>query len=194
MALRTGHGTGAGQPRIEILPPDELPLGVQAEPHAEAGDERRPNGTWQKGSTTAQRAGGLARKHQTALASQLGLAKLVDATDFGPYRRAADNFAKAQRSYLARTVGGGECGPAPSSMVASAALQLAASRYLSDRAAADGDPSLFVQASKLANDSRQNLAAAHEYCARTAKAAAKSNPSTGLLDALATTGSGKGAP
>ncbi len=30
MALRNGHGNGAGQPRVEVLPPDELPLGVQA--------------------------------------------------------------------------------------------------------------------------------------------------------------------
>jgi hypothetical protein len=28
MALRTGHGNGAGVPRIEVLPVDELPAGV----------------------------------------------------------------------------------------------------------------------------------------------------------------------
>ena len=25
MAIRTGHGNGAGQPRVEVLPPDEQP-------------------------------------------------------------------------------------------------------------------------------------------------------------------------
>jgi hypothetical protein len=30
MALRTGHGKGAGAPRIEVLPVDELPAGVSA--------------------------------------------------------------------------------------------------------------------------------------------------------------------
>lgn len=30
MALRTGHGNGAGVPRIEVLPPDELPRGLPA--------------------------------------------------------------------------------------------------------------------------------------------------------------------
>ena len=28
MALRAGHGAGGGQPRIEVLPPDELPAPV----------------------------------------------------------------------------------------------------------------------------------------------------------------------
>jgi hypothetical protein len=55
-------------------------------------------------------------------------------------------------------------------MVASAALQLAWSRYLSDLSAASGDPELAVTASRLANDSRQNLLAAHELCAREAQA------------------------
>jgi hypothetical protein len=54
-------------------------------------------------------------------------------------------------------------------VVASAALQLAASRYLFDLAG-QGNPDLFAVASKLANDSRQNLLAAHELCAREAKA------------------------
>lgn len=34
MVLRQGHGNGAGVPRIEVLPADELPRGVQAEPQS----------------------------------------------------------------------------------------------------------------------------------------------------------------
>lgn len=30
MALRAGHGAGAGVPRIEVLPADEIPVGVAA--------------------------------------------------------------------------------------------------------------------------------------------------------------------
>jgi hypothetical protein len=54
--------------------------------------------------------------------------------------------------------------------VSTAALQLAASRYLSDQGGAGGDAKLLIDASKLANDSRQNLLAAHELAAREAKA------------------------
>ena len=85
-----------------------------------------------------------------------------------PYRGAADAFRRAQCGELAATVGGGMCGPGPSSIVASAALQLAMSRYLSDRGQATGDPKLLLSASRLADASRQNLLAAHELCAREA--------------------------
>ncbi len=58
----------------------------------------------------------------------------------------ASTFRRVQCAELARTVGGGVCGPAPSSMVASAALALAWSRFFSDRAAIDGDPELATRA------------------------------------------------
>ena len=71
---------------------------------------------------------------------------------------------------VAKTVGGGVCGPAPSSLVASAALQLAWSRYLGDVAAETGDPDMALKASRLAEASRQSLLAAHELCAKEALA------------------------
>ena len=40
MALRTGHGNGAGMPRVEVLPVDELPQCVQGEPLADHTHER----------------------------------------------------------------------------------------------------------------------------------------------------------
>ena len=64
---------------------------------------------------------------------------------------------------LASLVGGGACPNGPSSMVVSAGLQLAASRVLFAR----GD---FKTASALANDSRQNIAAADEYTSKLAEA------------------------
>lgn len=80
------------------------------------------------------------------------------------YARAARGFRKAHITTLARSVGGGHCGPAPASIIASAALQFAASRFAFEVL---GDMTL---GSRLANDSRQNLLAAHELCAREAQA------------------------
>lgn len=170
MAVRSGHGTGAGTPRVEVLPADELPDGVQAPVQVESTAERRPDGRWAPGARTAQRAGGRARAGSTRLASELGLWTLPDDAAFAPYRRAAVDFRRAHCAMLARTVGGGVCGPGPSSIVATAALQLAASRFLFDDGGCDGDFETFLRASRLGDASRQNLLAAHELCAREAAA------------------------
>ena len=173
MTLRAGHGTGAGEPRIEVLPADELPVGVPA-PHeaplAERTSERTPDGRWAPGARTAQRAGGLATRGRTRLADRLCLAAVPDSAAFRRYRAAAASFRRVHCAELARTVGGGVCGPGPSSIVASAALALAWSRYLSDLAATAGDPELAMRASRLGETSRQHLLAAHELCAREAQA------------------------
>ena len=55
-------------------------------------------------------------------------------------------------------------------MVASAALQLGASRYAFDKFAATADASWAKLGSSLANDSRQNLLAAYELATREAHA------------------------
>jgi len=168
MALRTGHGAGAGVPRIEVLPVDELPAGVQAPQQAPSTGERKTDGTWTKGARTDQSQGGRSRAGTTRLARRMGLAGVEDDPAFAPYRRAAADFRRAHVMGLARSVGGGRCGPAPASIIASAAWQLAASRFLFDTAR--GDTEKLTAASKLANDSRQNLLAAHELCAKEAMA------------------------
>jgi hypothetical protein len=165
MALRTGHGTGAGTPRVEVLPADELPAGVPDAARQESPTDRGEAGRFARGNRLA-RAGGKARAGKTRLADRLGLRQLPDGSAFATYKASAVSFRRAQCAALASSVGGGYCGPAPSSFVASAALQLAWSRYLSDVAAETGDGELAIQASRLANDSRQNLLAAHELCAR----------------------------
>lgn len=166
--MRKGHGTGAGVPRIEVLEPDELPAPV---PGTAAPLQRRANGTIaDSASAKALGArGGARRSHRAKLVSALGLAELAEGEDFRPYRDAGDHFVREHLATLA-TQAGGEVGPGPSSIVASAGLQLAASRYLSDRAAKAGDAKLFHLASTLANDSRQNLLAAYELAVREAKA------------------------
>jgi hypothetical protein len=75
---------------------------------------------------------------------------------------------------LAATVGGGSIGPGPASIVSTAAIQLGASRYLSDLGARLGDAKLLLDGSRLADASRQNLLAAHELVAKEAKSRPKS--------------------
>src|SRR5579859_7376563 len=128
MALRTGHGNGAGVPRVEVLPVDELPAGVPADARPESPSDRGESGRFAPGNTLA-RKGGHARAGKTRLADRLGLRQLPDGSAFAPYKASAVSFRRAQCAALAASVGGGYCGPAPSSMVCSAALQLAWSRY-----------------------------------------------------------------
>lgn len=171
MALRSGHGNGAGVPRIEVLPADELPEGLPAPARPESPADRGEAGRFAPGNSLA-RLGGHARRGKTRLAERMGLARLPEGSAFRPYKAAAVSFRRAKCAELAKTVGGGICGPGPSSMVATAALQLAWSRYLSDVAAAAGDADLAIKASKLGDASRQNLLAAFEICAKEAKARA----------------------
>ena len=163
MTQRTGHGNGAGAPRIEVLPVDELPAGVPAPARAASPADRGEAGRFARGNALAAE-GGRARGGQPRLARRLGLGGAPEDPRFEPYMRAARGFRKHHVTNLARTVGGGHCGAAPSSIIASAALQLAGSRFAFEVL---GDMKL---GSQLANDARQNLLAAHELCAREAKA------------------------
>ncbi len=163
MTLRTGHGNGAGSPRVEVLPVDELPKGVQGEALAEHRAERDDGGKFRPGARTAQAAGGSASREMTRLARRLTLGESLADPRFEPYAKAARAFRRAQVTMLARSVGGGHCGPAPASIIASAALQLAGSRFAFEVL---GD---MVLGSRLADASRQNLLAAHELCAREAQ-------------------------
>ena len=167
MALRTGHGNGAGTPRIEVLPVDELPGGIALEAPEETSQDRGTAGRFAPGNQLARR-GGLAKRGKVRLAERIGLRRHSDQSAFAPYRASAVSFRRAQCAELARSVGGGVCGPAPSSCVASAAMQLAWSRYFADEAELTGDPELALKASRLADASRQNLLAAHELCAKEA--------------------------
>lgn len=182
MALRSGHGTGAGVPRVEVLPADEQPDPVPGEPEPVT---RRADGTFADSASARLigARGGKARVARARLVAALGLAELAADSDFAPYRTAGDAFVAEHLAVLARQAGG-EVGPGPSSIVASAGVQLAASRFLSDRAAATGDAKLFAQASSLADSSRQNLLAAFELAVREAKARQQqTGPSTPWLEA-----------
>lgn len=184
MSLRTGHGNGRGRPHIEVLPASELPRPAAEVPARPAvALEFRPDGKIATSETARElgRLGGLATARRVRLVDSLGLAKLTEGSAFGPYRNAADEFVSHHIAELAKSAGG-EVGPAPSTMVASAALQLAGSRYAFDKFAETADASWMKLGSSLANDSRQNLLAAYELAVREAEARTKTR---GRRDPLA---------
>lgn len=176
MALRSGHGNGAGSPRVEVLPVDELPAGVPAP--ARPAPERDPSGRLRAGPGTSElaRAGGRAAHQARQLGQLLGLWEPPGGHTFTPYARLAREFRDDHMAKLAESVGGGVVGPGPASIVSSAAMQMAASRFAYDRAAETGDLEGFAAASRLADSSRQNLLAAHELCAREAEARRTTGP------------------
>src|SRR5580693_6930540 len=99
MALRNGHGTGAGMPRIEVLTASELPAGVPGDARAESPNDRGAGGRFARGNSLARR-GGLAKRGASPLTSRLGLAPLSDGDSFAPYRRAAAAFRRAECAAL----------------------------------------------------------------------------------------------
>ena len=189
MALRSGHGTGTGRPHIEVLPADELPPPVPAATTpASPPILRRRDGKLADVASAKElgRRGGEAKARRVRLVDSLGLSKLAASSAFGAYRHGAEEFTAHHLGQLAQQAGG-IVGAAPSTMVASAALQLAGSRFAFDRFAATSDPDWLKLGSSLANDSRQNLLAAYELSVREAKARAAafpSNPSHALAAGL----------
>ena len=174
VSLRTGHGKGAGSPHIEVLPVDELPEPVpgKAEQVRRQADGRLAD---KESAAIIGRRGGLAKAGRIRLIDSLGLSRLAEDNTFSPYKGAAEEFVEHHRGALAAQAGG-QLGPAPSTMVASAGLQLAASRWAFDQGAAKNDATLIKLGSSLANDSRQNLLAAYELAVREAQARKENAP------------------
>jgi hypothetical protein len=156
MALRNGHGNGAGVPRVEVLPPDELPAVDAHDTAAKLAERQRRGRPFEQGNRAS--AG---RKPKLAL---LGVP--ADATDprYALALRRASRYRKRRCSELA--VAHGYVSAGASSLIASAALALSASRFLYEIAAETGDAATLKQASALANDARQNELAAWELAAR----------------------------
>lgn len=184
MTLRAGHGKGAGVPRVETLPADELPAGVAAPtspliPRDEAGRVLPGPGAALLGAR-----GGKSASDARQLAQLLGRREVPDDHPYAPYARLAREWRDDHMAQLAATVGGGEVGPGPASVVSTAALQLGASRYLHDLGAETGDAKMLLDASRLADASRQNLLAAHELTAKEAQARPKKNPTLALIEKI----------
>jgi hypothetical protein len=158
---------------VEVLRADELPAGIPARRSTtaiELAAPPKPRGQHRPFrdkhlAAEAGRKGALAahaKARQLKALEGLGL-RGATAGALAPYLADAEAFAVAECERLATCVGGGVCGSAPASIIQSAALALAGSRYLYSA----GELSA---ASRLAESSRQHLLAAHELCAREAKA------------------------
>jgi hypothetical protein len=167
--LRAAHGNGAAAVvRVEQHPVDELPQG-EPRPVTAPGPKRVYGRPFQPKNAYAS-LGGKTLHGRARLASQLGLTNVTVDPRFRPYRASAEGFRKAECSRLALLVGYGQCGPGPSSLVASTALQLAASRFAFEVL---GD---MLLGSRLANDAKQTLLAAHELAAREGEALKRTRP------------------
>jgi hypothetical protein len=170
MALRSGHGNGAGLPRIEVLPVDEQPVGVpepsRKPPLAEPANARLPNGRLAEGQAARElgRRGGLARAAKAAQLRALTGLGLLGATpeSLKPFLEAANQFAAAEVERLARECGGGVCPQNAAALVQSAALAMAGSR----EAYARGDA---LAGARLGAEVRSNLLGARELTVLEAK-------------------------
>ena len=189
MVYRTSTTPGRALVHVEPSAPDRLPEGLPAPasaPTPEAPGARDPNtGRLLAGSGASELARRAATKRWERERNRVRLLESLGLQDMPPeamhkYLLDADQFAKHEVERLAQTVGGGMCGAGPASMVQSAALQLASSRYLF----AMGEPSSLGLAARMANDARQNLLCAHELCAREARARAAAAPAGSRIGAI----------
>ncbi len=155
MTLRAGHGVGRGMPRVEVLPADELPSASHAETD---GLQRSADGRFAAGNTVA-RASRLRPRQAGAVAAALADPKFL------PFARWGRRYGAHRRRELAAAHGGG-ISAGVGAIVESAALDLAASRYLQALGVEGGDPALLRMASQLAQTARQHELAAWELAAR----------------------------
>jgi hypothetical protein len=177
--LRSAHGAARDGGRtvvVESPPPDELGAGVVAPPRPPVLRDAQGRLLPCPGLSELGRAGARALHESRQLSRLLGLWQPPESDAYHPYHRMAREWRDEHTATLAATVGGGTVGPGPASIVASAALQLAASRYLFDLGAQKGDARILASAARLADQSRQSLLSAHALCALEAKAKAASNP------------------
>ena len=73
MALRSGHGKGAGRPHVEVTPADEAPVGVPGPARPVAARDASGRFVPGTGTTALARAGGEAAAQSRQLAALLGL-------------------------------------------------------------------------------------------------------------------------
>lgn len=172
MTLRRKEGRLVPQ----VVPIADQPAGLPAPPRPPV--DRDEAGRFRPGAGTQAmaRKGAQARSEAQQLAKLLSLRDVDENHPYAPYARLAREFRDDHLTQLAATVGGGTVGPGPASIVSSAALQLAASRYLSDLGAQTGDVEMLLSASRLADASRANVVSASDLCAREARSARPKPP------------------
>ena len=179
MAQRRAHGTAAKNGTLvvnESVPFDELarPDPVAA-PHVPLAF--REDGKIADSATASAlgKRGNAKRWLYNRILRTLGLVELGEDHPFYKYEFAGQEFADTYIASLA-TMFDGYCGEGPASIVKTAGLQLACSRYLYDQGKQSGDAKLLGQASQLGNDSRINAGAAYELQSREAESRRKVTP------------------
>lgn len=137
MTLRTAHGRAAKFGALFVVegaPADELPEGVAAPARPDA----IRDGAWRfspgPGKSALAREGAKAAHESRQLAALLGFYEPEEGHPFARYTRLAREHRQAQGEALAASVGGGQLFPGVTSILASASLALAASRYRVARA------------------------------------------------------------
>lgn len=170
MALRKGHGTGAGKLRIENLPPDEQPDGMADLSRPGPQEGRGADGRFMPANPLA-RLGGKARQNYAKMSVKIvsnGMENVSPGLQI--YMRRAEKFRRVTCREYARDVGGGYCGAAVSMLVLKAAQAFAWSQYFHDMATSGGgDIDLISKETRLAEMGKGFLTMAYELCARQGK-------------------------
>lgn len=165
---------------MELLPAAEHPPGVP-DPRPPVVVERDSAG--KLATSEAARAlgkrGGQVRAKSVRLARSLGVDNVVASPAFKKFQKQADQFRKYTCAELARE-SGGEIGAAASSMVATASLQLALSRFYLERFQTTGDAIDAKMSSDFGDKSARNLLCGREYAVRSAQ----TRPGINVLDAI----------
>jgi hypothetical protein len=159
MALRAGHGAGAGSPRCEVLPPDEQPDAQATGPDPIA-------------------AGRDATGKVRSTAAAVALAKLPRKSKFIPRKLSCDQRFEPhnrrrlewQRKRLAELQAAhGAVSYGVGAMVNAAAWLYAGAEFAAELAAESGDPEGFRAAGSLSSTARQHELASWELSAREAQ-------------------------
>lgn len=156
MALRQGHGNGAGTPRVEVLPPDE-------QPYAEAG-EAAPLAT---GRDAAGKIRSSAAARAMARLPRRGAflpRKLTCDPRFEVHNRRRLEWLRARRTELMNATGGVSHGVG--AMLAAAAWCHAAGEFCAELGAETGNVELFKASANLTGTGRQHDLAAWELAVR----------------------------
>jgi hypothetical protein len=164
----------------ENKPFDELPQ-PDPQPGPDGPVDRRPDGTIASSEAAREmgRRGGQKRQLYSRILRSLGLSELPEGHQFRPYEMAGQDFSNANIASLSRMFDG-TCGEGPASIIKTAGMQYAISRYMYDIGKQTGDAKLLGQASNMGNDSRVSIGAAYELQAREAAARQRSSGKDGL--------------
>ena len=167
MPARSGRPNGAGKHPVyvEVSPADEL---RPATPANTDRAERTADGRFAPGNAVA--------RSQRLRPGALGGAR-IDTTlpEYRPFARWGQRYAAHRRRELA-AAHGGEISAGVGAIVESAALAMAASRFMTFLGSQSGDADQLAKAARLSETARQHELAAWELASRECQVRAKRSP------------------